>query len=58
MGAERPSHVSSQNTSAGYVSAVTPTSERTDGANGGAGGGAGGGRDGDGKGGGVGGEGG
>ena len=58
MGAERPSHVNSQVTSDGYVSAVTPTSERTDGANGGAGGGAGGGGGGGRAGGGVGGEGG
>ena len=58
MGAERPSHVSSQATSQLYVSSVTLTSERTNGANGGIGGGAGGGGRGGGEEGGTGGEGG
>ena len=58
MGAERPSHVSSQETSQLYVSSVTLTSERTNGANGGIGGVAGGGGGGGGEGGGIGGEGG
>ena len=53
MGAERPSHFSSHETSLRYWSSVTKTSERTGGANGGAcGAGGGGGGDGGGGGGG------
>ena len=42
MGAERPSHVSSQETSQSYVSSVTLISEGDEGAHGGSGGGKGG----------------